>query len=319
MSVRWLVIGIGDISTKRVIPAIVAEPRSVLAGVVTRSPEKGAAYATQVWPTLDAALAGDPSINAVYVATPVALHAPQTIASLAAGKHVLCEKPVALNYAEACRMRDAAKAAEPLITGIAYYRRTYSKLLRARELMAAGAIGRPVFAELNSHSWIPGFEDRHWLLDPTMSGGGPLYDIASHRIDLLNWMFGQPVRVAGLMSNVVHGVPVEDSATLIVDYASGARGTVDVRWHSREIRDDCRIIGTEGELRLSPLNGPVLETPTGTEHLPTHQNLHYPCVVNFVDAIEGIAPVAAPIEEAIWTDWVTEKVVSQNRPVPRYL
>src|SRR5438046_5618380 len=89
---NWLVIGIGDITTKRVIPAIEAEPRSVLYGVVSRDRAKGERYAGRVWTDLASALS-DPGVDAVYVATPVFLHAPQTIGALRAGQHVLCEKP----------------------------------------------------------------------------------------------------------------------------------------------------------------------------------------------------------------------------------
>src|SRR5579864_1330234 len=104
---NWVVIGIGDITTKRVIPAILAEPRSRLYGIVTRDPAKASPYEAKVWRDLDAAL-GDTAVDAVYVASPVSLHAPQTIASLRAGRHVLCEKPVALNFAEAQGMVNAA-------------------------------------------------------------------------------------------------------------------------------------------------------------------------------------------------------------------
>ena len=93
---NWIVIGIGDIAARRVIPAIQAEPRSNLYGLVTRDSAKAAPYGVQAWDSLDRALA-DPEVNAVYVATPVFLHAPQSIASLRAGKHVLCEKPMAMN------------------------------------------------------------------------------------------------------------------------------------------------------------------------------------------------------------------------------
>ena len=97
---NWLVIGIGDIAVKRVIPAILEEPRSALYGVVTRNPEKAEPYGCRVWTEARQAFE-DERIDAVYVATPVALHAPLTIAALEADKHVLCEKPMALNYREA--------------------------------------------------------------------------------------------------------------------------------------------------------------------------------------------------------------------------
>ena len=301
---NWLVIGIGDISTKRVIPAIEAEPRSVLYGVVSRDRDKGERYATRVWTDLHSAL-GDSAIDAVYVATPVFLHAPQTIAALRAGKHVLCEKPVAMNYQEAAGMARAALETGKTL-GIAYYRRMYPKLQRARELLAQGAIGRPVLAEINCHDWFQDEDGRRsWLLDPQKSGGGPLYDIASHRIDVLNFLFGKPVKVCGQVSNVVHASAVEDSATVMIEYESGVRGVVDVRWHSRVPRDEFRIIGVDGEMSLTPLSGPRLSYPGGSEELPAHRNLHYPCVENFVSAVVDGAHLFASGESSIWTDWVT--------------
>src|SRR5580693_4728236 len=146
---NWIVIGIGDISIRLVIPAIQAEPRSRLYGLVTRDPAKAAPYDTRAWVTLDEALA-DPEVHAVYVATPVFLHAPQTIQSLRAGKHVLCEKPMAMNEPEASRMVRAAEESGRQF-GVAYYRRFYPKVLRAKHLLDSGAIGKPVFAELTNH------------------------------------------------------------------------------------------------------------------------------------------------------------------------
>src|SRR5260370_2027016 len=146
---RWLVIGIGDITTKRVRPAILSEPRSRLAGIVTRDPKKAERYAIPAWTTLDNPLA-KANADAVYVATPVFLHAPQTIACLRAGKHVLCEKPMALNYGEACSMQQTAQEMGRTL-GIAYYRRMYPKMNRAKELIAGRVIGQPVFAEATTH------------------------------------------------------------------------------------------------------------------------------------------------------------------------
>ena len=302
---NWIVIGIGDITRKRVIPAIQAEPRSQLYGLVTRDPAKAAEYGVRAWATLDQAL-GDSRVQAVYVGTPVFLHAPQTIASLRAGKHVICEKPMAMNKAEALTMVRAAEASGKSL-GVAYYRRSYPKVQRAKQLLEAGAIGKPVSAELTNHTWFDGSGSRNWLVDPAKAGGGPLFDVASHRIDVLNFLFGQPLRVTAQLSNVVHHYPVEDNATVIIEYADGVRGIVDVRWHSRVARDECRIRGTEGEMEMSPLNGPELIWPGGRQNLPAHQNLHYPMIENFVDAVEGKAALLASGAAASLTDWVTEQ------------
>jgi predicted dehydrogenase len=309
MALQWLVIGIGDITRRRGIPAILQEPRSQLYGLLTRDPRKAAAYpGVRVWTSLDNALR-DPAVDAVYVASPVALHAAQTIASLQAGKHVLCEKPVGMDYAQAEAMVAAARASGRLL-GAAYYRRTFPKLLRARQLIADGAIGQPVLAEINHHSWLPS-QQRAWLWDPAMAGGGPLYDVASHRIDMLNFFFGRPARATGLLSNAVHHLAVEDSATVLIDYPGGVRGIVDVRWNSHIERDQLRIIGTDGELSLP--GGSLLRYGGHEEEWPAHANFHYPAVENFVSAVLDGAPLICSGEEAIWTDWVTEQVMQQAR------
>jgi predicted dehydrogenase len=309
---NWIVVGIGDIATRRVIPAIQAESRSRLYGLVTRDANKGAPYNARVWASLDEALC-DAAVHAVYVATPVFLHAPQTIQSLRAGKHVLCEKPMAMNEAEARSMVDAAREAKRTL-GVAYYRRTYPKLHRAKQLLEAGAIGRPVLAELTSHGWFDGKDaDRAWLVDPAQSGGGPLFDIASHRIDVLNFLFGEPLRVSAHLSNVVHHYAVEDNATAMIEYAGGIRGIVDVRWHSKVKRDECRIRGTEGEIDLTPLNGPELIYPAGHENLAPHSNLHYPMIENFVDAVLDKAALMSSGDSSYWTDWVIAQAMQQRR------
>jgi predicted dehydrogenase len=304
--INWLVIGIGDITTRRVVPGIQAEPRSQLYGIVTRDSAKASAYPNvRVWSSLEAALT-DQEIHAVYVASPVFLHAPQAIQSLKAGKHVICEKPMAMNEAEARTMVRAAEESGKTL-GIAYYRRCYPKVQRAKQLIEQGAIGKPVVAELTNHGWFDGSGSRSWLVDPAKAGGGPLFDIASHRIDVLNYLFGKPLRVNGQLSNVAHHYAVEDNATVMIEYENGVRGVVDVRWHSKISRDECRIRGTDGEIEMSPLNGPDLIYPGGRENLPAHENLHYPMIENFVNAaLDGKALLSSG-ESAYLTDWVTEQ------------
>ena len=309
--IDWLVVGIGDISTKRVIPGILAEPRSRLAGIVTRDAAKGERYSVPTWSSLDDALA-ESDATAVYIATPVFLHAPQTISALRAGRHVLCEKPMALSGEEAARMQQASEDAGRVL-GTAYYRRMYPKIDRARELMAAGAIGRPVFAEATAHDWFcPTDGFRGWLIDAEKAGGGPLFDVGCHRIDLLNYLFGAPVRTTAQLSTVVQHFTVEDNATVLIEYDSGVRSVVDVRWHSRVPRDEFRIRGTDGEIDLTPLNAPELVYPGGAEQLPAHANLHYPCIEDFVSAVlDGRAPRSSGAS-AIATQWVLDQAVKRS-------
>ena len=108
---------------------------------------------------------------------------------------------------------------------------------------------------------------------PAKAGGGPLYDIACHRIDLMNCLFGRPLRATGYRSTLVHPIAVEDNATVLIEHDSGLRGMVDVRWHSRVARDEFRIRGTDGEMDLTPLNAPALKFPGGAEEVPAAANL----------------------------------------------
>jgi predicted dehydrogenase len=160
-------------------------------------------------------------------------------------------------------------------------------------------------AEATCHSWLES-DDRDWKRDPKLAGGGPLFDTASHRIDAFNFLFGKPKRAKGLTSNAVHDLAVEDSATVLIDYESGPRAIVDVSWNSHIARDEFRIIGTEGELNLTPLNGPELRYGGKVETLPAHANVHFPLVENFVNAVLDGALLACPGAQAIVTDWVTE-------------
>jgi predicted dehydrogenase len=311
---HWVLAGIGDIARKRVIPAIQAEPRSTLYGFVTRDPAKALEFpGTKSWATMEEAVAA-PAVDAVYIALPVALHASAAITALRAGKHVLCEKPMAFNHEQAEQMVTAARDSGRFL-GVSYYRRLYPKLFRAKRLVKEGAIGRPLLAEANCHGWTEILEGREWLMNPAMAGGGPLYDIASHRIDAMHFLFGDPERACGLLSNAVHRMGVEDSATVLIAVPCGVHCVVDVRWNSRIPRDQFRIIGEDGEINLDPLNGPELRVTTRVEsrmeNLPPHANLHYPVVENFVDAVVANDPalLACPAEQGAWVDWVIEQVV----------
>ena len=313
---NWVLAGIGDIARRRVIPAIQTEPRSNLYGFVTRDAAKAAAYpGARAFKSVEEAVA-DPQVDALYIALPVAMHADAAIAALRAGKHVLCEKPMAMHYTQAERMV-AEGVASSRVIGVSYYRRLYPKLIHAKKLIAEGAIGQPVLAEGNCHGWLES-EERAWLRDPALAGGGSLFDIASHRIDAMNFLFGRAEAATGIMSNAVHKLPVEDSATVMMKFAGGVHGIVDVRWNSRIPRDQFRVVGTEGEIGLDPLNGPELRLTTRertvVETMPPHKNIHYPLIENFVSAALANDPelLACPAAQAAWTDWVIKQVVASQ-------
>ena len=311
--INWVVAGVGDIARKRVLPAILAERRSTLYGMVTRDPAKADEFpGARAWPSLEEAVQ-DPGFNALYIALPVAMHAEAAIAALRAGKHVLCEKPMAMNPAQAASMAAEARARGRLL-GVSYYRRLYPKLIRAKQLIAEGVIGQPLLVEANCHGWLES-EERAWLRDPALAGGGPLYDIASHRIDAMHFLFGKSESACGRLSNALHKMAVEDSATAVLQFSGGVHGIVDVRWNSHVRRDQFHVLGVEGEIDLDPLNGPELRVNVGAggkvETLPAHENVHFPLIQNFVGAVaaNSVASLACPGEQGQWVDWAIEQIV----------
>src|SRR6185369_8026740 len=145
MTVRWGLIGAGDIVRKRVAAALRETAGSELVAVSRRDASQAEATATdlgaRLWFSEWRDLVASPEIDAVYIATPVYLHAEQTIAAAEAGKHVLCEKPMGLSVRE-CDEMIAACQANNVKLGIAYYRRFYPAVKRAKEIINSGEIGK---------------------------------------------------------------------------------------------------------------------------------------------------------------------------------
>lgn len=298
--IRWGLIGAGDIARKRVAAALCDSTNSVLAAVSRARPELAESFAASVgaercharWEDLVA----DPAIDAVYIATPVHVHATHAIAAAEAGKHVLCEKPMAMDVAECDRMIAACQA-NGVRLGVAYYRHFYPIVLRIQDLLASTEIGDPVLIQMDAFERFnpqPG-EPRHWFVQRAISGGGPMFDFGCHRLELLLTLFG-PVRdVKGLTANVIFAREVEDTAIALLQFERGACATLTVTHAASEARDTFRVFGTSGSIHVPVLNAGALTVISDglerTESHPPPANLHQPLVQDFVDAlIEGRAP-----------------------------
>ena len=285
--------------------------------VSRRRSELAASFARDVgarrWHDDWRALVADPEITAVYVATPVHLHAEQTIAAAEAGKHVLCEKPMAMTTGECDRMLAACRASGVTL-GIAYYRRFFPAVIRVKEIIASGEIGQPVFAQMNAFERFdpePG-HPRAWLLQPSMAGGGPMKDFGCHRIEVLLNLFGEVRQTAALTANVVFARNVEDTAAVLLRFVDGPCASVTVTHAAHERQDTLQIFGTRGSTHIEDLNAGVVRVQTGTERTepyPPAPNVHQPLVADFVDAVlTGRQPAVtgetgravAAIEDAIY-------------------
>jgi len=294
LRLKWGLIGAGDIVHKRVAPALVESPLCQLVAVSRARGDLAAAFAADVgarrWHRRWEDLVADQEVQSVYVATPVHLHAAQTVAAAEAGKHVLCEKPMAMTAAECDRMLAACRA-HGVRLGIAYYRRFYPVVMRVKEIIACGEIGKPVFAQMNAFEPFNPAPDfpRAWLLQPSLAGGGPMMDFGCHRIELLLNLFGTSVRQAiGLTANVVFDRQVEDTAAVLLHFEDGPCATVTVTHAAHDRRDTLQVFGTRGTIHVDELNAGLVRVRTDAERVESHPpaaNLHRPLVDDFVDAV----------------------------------
>jgi len=292
--IGWGLIGCGDIARKRVAPALRdlenCELVSVSRADATRAEAFAAEFGARRWHSDWRELIADPEVEAVYIATPVHLHASQAVAAAEAGKHVLCEKPLALSAAE-CERMNAAAEANGVSLGVAYYRRFYPVVERVKEILGSGEIGAPVVAQVNAFErFEPGPDHpRRWLLDKSLSGGGPMFDFGCHRVEVLLNLFGAPVVIRAVNGNVLFLRDVEDTSCAIFHFERGPQAVLTVTHAAREPQDTLEVFGSEGSVRVDVLNEGTLRVRAGggerVEAHPPHPNLHQPLIDDFTRAV----------------------------------
>lgn len=191
----WGLIGASDIACRFMIAAIRWQPDSEPVAVASRSAERAATFAqangiSRHYSSVEALLA-DPGVDAVYVSSDNRLHREHTLAAAAAGKPVLCEKPLALTVEDAVAMVEACRKAGVVI-GTNHHLRTAPTIVEIRRLLEGGAIGRPLAARVAHITQLPEHL-RTWRVHDPGAGGGPLNDMGTHDFDALRFVLGQEV------------------------------------------------------------------------------------------------------------------------------
>ena len=260
MTVYWGILGAGKIAESQMAPAIGAAPGHELAAVTRRELSAAQQFADRhgaqrAYDSVEALLEAD-QVNAVYVATPPHLHARETVLAAEAGKHVLCEKPMALTTGEAREMIDACRANGVMLT-ICHYQRFNARHQHIRRLLEAGAIGQVTAARINFSDRFPP-QPGVWHHDPEISGGGPVMDLGIHCVDLLRFLCGPAESVSALVETLVDSSAVADTATLLLRLASGAQAVVTSHWttanYEPERANGLEICGTEGSIAAAPIS-----------------------------------------------------------------
>ena len=246
--IRWGILGLGNIAGAFA-KGLTAVPDAQLIACGSRTAEKAESFGTK-WSIPHrhasyAALAADPEVDAIYVATPHPLHREDTLLCLAHGKAVLCEKPFTVNAREAAEVIDAARTARLLVIE-AMWTRFLPHMAKLRELLAAGTIGKVRMLKADLGFCSDGNPEGR-LMNPTLAGGG-LLDVGVYTVSLAHMLFGAPTAITGLAHLGATGV--DEEAGMLLGYPEGRLAVLScgVRLNIPHV---AMILGTEGFIRVN--------------------------------------------------------------------
>lgn len=307
MTIRWALIGASTIAREWVLPAIRAtggEATVVMSADRARADAfagtEGIGRATT---SLDAALA---DVDAVYVSTTNELHYAQAMATARAGRHLLCEKPLALTLAEARAMVEACREAG-VVMGTNHHLRNAGTHRAMRAAIADGRIGRPLFARVFHAVHLPPHL-QGWRIKDPRTGAGVVMDITVHDADTLRFVLGdEPVAVSAMVQQGGLGEGgIEDGVMGVVRFRSGLLAQFHDAFTIRHARTGFEVHGTEGSLigvdcmTQRAVGSVTLRTAAGDEALTVEPvNLYERALTNFHAAIRGEGRPSATGEDGV--------------------
>jgi UDP-N-acetylglucosamine 3-dehydrogenase len=255
---RWGVLGFGAFSDAAMGPAIASTPGHLLAAIQGRNPERTSAFAQKYnvpFFTQDPkAVLSQKRADAVYIAAPNNLHAAFTVMAAEAGLHVLCEKPMARNLAEAQQMASACRKNNVKLM-IGHMMRFNPCHYWAKDFLKSGGLGKVIEARGKFGFHLPTaypLSTSPWHLDPEDAGGGSLLSVGIHVVDLLRFILGQEVRqVTSLMETRTYRFPMDWESSTVLRFEGGAIATVLSSFENLCGPNDLEICGTDGLMRIS--------------------------------------------------------------------
>ncbi len=274
--------------------AAVADLRSRAANALAEA-VRGTAY-----PSLRALLE-DSDVDAVLVCTPPSTHPEMVLQSIEHGRHVLCEKPLAIDVASARAMVAAAQEAGVVFTMAAKFR-FVKDVIRARQIVASGILGELIVVENLFASRVD--MTRRWNSDPAISGGGVLIDNGTHSVDVVRYFLGPVVEVMAVEAKRIQRLDVEDTATMLLRTADGVLGTVDLSWSVEKATDSyLTLYGSQGTISVGWQGARYrqISSPEWVEFGDGYDKVS--CMVsqveNFCAAIREEEPLAITTDDAI--------------------
>ena len=263
--IRWGLIGASNIARQYMINAINSQPNSTVTAVMSHNSAHAAQFARDhaipnAYSSVDELLA-DPAVNAVYISSTNEKHHPQALAAAAAGKHILCEKPLALTMADAQEMVAAAANAN-VVMGTNHHLRNAATHRTLRRLIAEGAIGKPLAVRVFHAIYLPAFLQT-WRVDAPAAGGGVILDITVHDADTLRFLLDDEVvgvtavsTSQGMTSN-----NLTDGVMGVMQFRSGCLAQFHDAFTIAHARTGLEIHGTTGSLIAENV---MTQQPVGT-------------------------------------------------------
>lgn len=322
---RWGVIGLGWVATDFVVPGIVKSPGSQLAACVGSTLEKGRAFAQRfgaerTHSSFEALLADD-AIDAVYIALPNALHRDAVIAAARAGKHVLCEKPFAMSVADARAMTSACRDAG-IVLRIAHQIRLDAAVLRAREIVQSGRLGRPAAISIERASGLG--SRASWRQDVEQSG--VIFDVCVHLFDLAQWLTGQRYAEVSAFSHPDRRARQPDDTITVLGRLEGdCHAVVRATREVASAENNLIIEGSKATLITSPLRFAkehvvrVRDAKGVTEERFPASAIYEREVTAFENDVRGDTSALPDGDDAVHTVAVTQAVlqsIAERRIVP---
>jgi 1,5-anhydro-D-fructose reductase (1,5-anhydro-D-mannitol-forming) len=308
--IRWGLVGATFIARDWMIPAFRKNGDTVLS-VLSSSSERAREFASANGiPTgttsLDELL--DSDVDAVYISTTNELHVPQALAAVRAGKHVLCEKPLAIEYDGAKQMVEEARRAG-LVFATNHHLRNSGTHRAMRQTIAAGKIGRPLFAKVAHARYLPAFL-QGWRLTNPEKGAGVILDITTHDVDSLRFLLGENPKSILCMTQTgtLAKGDIEDGAMSLIEFESGLVAQTHDAFTTKYASTGMEIHGTEGSLfgkdcmTQDPIGEVVLRSDAGEEALTIDRgNLYEYGLKAFGEAVSGSGVPAASGVDGLWS------------------
>jgi 1,5-anhydro-D-fructose reductase (1,5-anhydro-D-mannitol-forming) len=317
-NVRWGIVGCGDVTEVKSGPGFQKAEGSSLVAVMRRDRAKADDYArrhgvARAYDDADALIA-DPDVDAVYIATPPSSHASLALRVAAARKPCLVEKPMARTHAECVQMLDAFRhAGVPL--WVAYYRRALPRFLKLRELVLDGAIGRVTSVHVQvTDRLATGADAANWRFDPEAAGAGLFLDLASHCVDLLDFLLGPVTAVHGVAMNTGGSYAAEDLTVATFRFGDRAAGTGVWNFNADAKTDLLTITGSEGAV-ASPVfsDTDLVVSRGGVQEVIEVRNpphVHQPLIQSIVHELQGRGRCESTGESSARASWVMDQCVA---------